>query len=193
MNEREFNEWAANGGLVQDEYTNLVDETGERVYATKTCKGCAATLRESDPDVCERCDLHSSDRPATVVGKLHAAMAAVNAKSIWLPNVKVTTAKANSANPNALYLKDAEGTYVGKITAGGEFKRAWEQNLSVEAKNELRAFVTNGAAYLAEVGKATNHCCFCGLELTDPESVQYGWGPICAKKHNLPHSNRHGF
>lgn len=174
MNEREFNEWAAGGGLVQDEYTNLPNDDAPLAQMVVGVDTTPA-------------------RPETVVGKLHAAMAAVNAKSIWLPNVKVTTAKANSTNPGALYLKDNDGVYVGKVTADGVFKRAWEQNLTNEAKNELRQFVIEGAAYLANVGKETGQCCFCGLELTDPESVQRGYGPVCAKKHGLPHGNRNGF
>lgn len=39
----------------------------------------------------------------------------------------------------------------------------------------------------AAFGQVTNFCGFCGLQLDDPVSVQYGYGPICASKNGLPY------
>jgi hypothetical protein len=128
----------------------------------------------------------------TVCTKVHEQMNILNMRGIWLPNVRVTRAKATSTNPGALYLKAAQGgDYLGKITADGELRTIIA--LPQIVRDELRFFAVKGADYLAQVGKETGQCCFCGLELTDPESVEVGYGPVCAKKHGLPHSNRHGF
>ena len=45
------------------------------------------------------------------------------------------------------------------------------------------------AAEAASLGHTTHHCCFCGLELTDDgdnKSIDVGYGPVCARKNNLP-------
>ena len=34
--------------------------------------------------------------------------------------------------------------------------------------------------------KINGVCCFCGRELTDPNSIKLGIGPICAANHNIP-------
>ena len=33
-------------------------------------------------------------------------------------------------------------------------------------------------------GKLPGRCCSCGLDLTDPQSIAAGIGPICARKFN---------
>jgi hypothetical protein len=35
-------------------------------------------------------------------------------------------------------------------------------------------------------GLQFNNCCYCGRELTHPNSVYYGWGPECAANYGLP-------
>lgn len=127
----------------------------------------------------------------TVCGLLGAKMDEIGLRGIWLPNVRVSRAKASSTNPGALYLKSQFGDYLGKVTAGGELRTIVQLDSSV--KDELRAFVLRGREYLNEVGKETGNCCYCGLELTDPDSVARGYGPVCAKNYGCEHPNRHGF
>ena len=43
-----------------------------------------------------------------------------------------------------------------------------------------------------EFGRNTAHCCFCGAGLSDPESVQAGYGPTCAQHWGLPHGRNSG-
>lgn len=127
----------------------------------------------------------------TVCTKLHEQMNSRNMRGLWLPSVRITTAKDTSRNPGALYVKDVHGDYFGMIRLDGSTK--FVQPLTDEMKFELRQFATRGGEYLAEVGKETGNCCFCGRDLTDPESVALGYGPVCAAKYQMPHSNRHGF
>jgi hypothetical protein len=35
---------------------------GRFYYTTKKCARCSAWLRESDPDLCEKCDMHEQER-----------------------------------------------------------------------------------------------------------------------------------
>ena len=82
--------------------------------------------------------------------------------------------------------------YYGMITPGG----LWEPTSSAVEDDILPlidALKTDAVAFLAEAGKATGQCCYCGLMLTDPESVDRGYGPVCARNHGLPHGNRNGF
>lgn len=101
------------------------------------------------------------------------------------PKVRVgsltfSPAKAASKNYGCLYVK-ADGEYAGKITPEGRFVCAYAT--SQETK-DLVARV--GADPLAEAiahGKATGTCSCCGRELTDPESIARGIGPVCAEKY----------
>lgn len=51
----------------------------------------------------------------------------------------------------------------------------------------LQKFGNEPAATAATYGKMTGHCMFCSLPLSDPDSVVWGYGPVCAKKWGLPH------
>ena len=99
---------------------------------------------------------------------------------IRVGNLTFSPAKAASKNYGCLYVK-ADGEYAGKITPEGRFLSAY--GIGQETK-DLVARV--GADPLAEAiahGKATGVCSCCGRELTDPESISRGIGPICAKKY----------
>ena len=39
----------------------------------------------------------------------------------------------------------------------------------------------------ADYGKRTGKCYLCHRKLTDPKSVRYGYGPICANNNGLPY------
>lgn len=68
---------------------------------------------------------------------------------------------------------------------------ALDPKLFLNALNkELKAFAKDPATFAAQYGKRTGKCCFCDIRLTDDRdgsSVEVGYGPICAKKWNLPH------
>ena len=53
-------------------------------------------------------------------------------------------------------------------------------------KDALLQLDTNPAQFAKIYGTQTGHCMFCSLQLTEKESVEKGYGPICAKKFNLP-------
>ncbi len=84
------------------------------------------------------------------------------------------------------------GIFVGTVKADGSY--AGRENAYTGAvRNILSGIALDGIQYLIDNGKELGECQFCGRRLEDAESVAYGYGPVCAKKHNLPHTNRHGF
>lgn len=95
-----------------------------------------------------------------------------------LDGIKITEAGANSKNVGALYVKEND-QYVGKIM-GGKFQATREASVAVLPR--LQAIAANPMEEAVLYGKQTGVCCCCGRELTDPQSVEAGIGPICASK-----------
>lgn len=101
---------------------------------------------------------------------------------LWFGDLKISEAPATGRNAGALYVKQ-NGEYAGKID-GSTFHPGWgiKQGPILEALLEIAA---NPADVLRVKGKQTGKCCCCGRELSDPESVANGIGPICASKWEL--------
>lgn len=68
----------------------------------------------------------------------------------------------------------------GSLTASARLTMEIEQALERIAADPLKAAV--------EFGRLTNRCAFCRRDLNTVESVELGYGPVCAKKHGLVHS-----
>lgn len=101
------------------------------------------------------------------------------------PKVRVgsltfSPAKAASKNYGCLYVK-ADGEYAGKITPEGRFVCAYAT--PQETKDLVARVGADPLAAAVAHGKATGQCSCCGRELTDPESIARGIGPICAEKY----------
>lgn len=86
-----------------------------------------------------------------------------------------------------------KGVYPGKIgwiTNTGMLNFKNNCNLTDEQKQTVRdllkAFATSPAETVAHYGKLANRCCFCAKELTDPKSVDAGYGKTCAGNYGLP-------
>lgn len=89
-------------------------------------------------------------------------------------------------NAGHVYVKSTDGEYLGKISPTGEFRTVRE--CTAAQKAAIMAHVASmqtpedvrAAAILS--GKETGVCCCCGRELTDPNSIEAGIGPVCASK-----------
>jgi len=61
------------------------------------------------------------------------------------------------------------------------------------ASDELIEFIVELSndpfGFAADEGKKKGICCFCKRELTNGESVQRGYGPVCADRYDLPHDH----
>lgn len=82
-------------------------------------------------------------------------------------------------NPNAIYVKGADGTYLGKVAGGRLFtvasvSPAVEQDIVAVASDPLNAAIAYGKRY----GK----CSVCARTLTDEDSINRGIGPVCAER-----------
>lgn len=99
---------------------------------------------------------------------------------ITIGGMTISPAKANSANPGALYVKQSGGerTYLGKITQG-RFFAARECTPADAAK--VQQFVADPAEAAKVYGQTTGTCCICNATLRS-EWKHRGIGPECAKK-----------
>jgi len=101
---------------------------------------------------------------------------------LWFGDLKISEAPSHGRNAGALYVKQG-GEYAGKII-GSTFHPAWGVP-AMTILNSLLEIASNPAEVLRVKGKETGKCCCCGRELTDPESVANGIGPICATNWGL--------
>ena len=100
-----------------------------------------------------------------------------------IADVQFSLAPATGRNAGCIYVKqgsDFDAPYLGKITPEDKFLR------SRECSDELAAIVAKVAADPKAAAEAHGHeygqCSCCGRELTNPESVARGIGPICAER-----------
>ena len=82
--------------------------------------------------------------------------------------------------------------FFGKISSTGSVK--WSKpanvdNMGYKIEGLIRNFAENPAGVAKLYGTQTGSCMFCGLTLTDPQSVAVGYGPVCAANYGLPHGN----
>lgn len=91
----------------------------------------------------------------------------------------LSPAKAHSANAGGIYVKTKGGTYLGKVM--GQKFMATRECTEVQ-KEALNAVAADPAGEAVRYGKETGECSCCGRELTDPNSIAAGIGPVCASK-----------
>jgi hypothetical protein len=98
-----------------------------------------------------------------------------------IANVQFSLAPATARNGGCIYVVRAEDdTYLGKITPEDKFLRSRD---CTDADAEVVARVASDPAAAAEAhGHEFGQCSCCGRELTNPESVARGIGPICADR-----------
>jgi len=74
---------------------------------------------------------------------------------------------------------------VGKIERGALtlFTARLEMRQGLDLINALRGIEVDPEAAAVLYGKASGNCSICGRDLTDPESIERGIGPICAAKY----------
>jgi len=130
--------------------------------------------------------LRSSERAASApvadVAKVLTALETAKGNGLKFPKLRLSgyvfsLASATSANAGAVYVKSGE-TYLGKI-ANGRFHASRDCG---DRASDVIKVAADPAASAVAYGKLTGACSCCGRELTDPESVARGIGPICADR-----------
>ena len=122
--------------------------------------------------------------PALTVPAIEASFTKAKAAGIKFPKLRLDTfvfspASATSNNAGAVYVKEGD-TYLGKVL-GGRFLKV--RDCTEEQAGRIVAAATNPEAAAIAYGKQFGKCSVCARELSDPESVARGIGPICAEKY----------
>lgn len=108
------------------------------------------------------------------------------AKANGLKRPKLTTgdvafslAPDTGKNPGFVYIK-LRGQYAAKVSPEGRLFMAYTAPAGL--KEGIEAIGADPLAAAIAHGKESGSCAICMRQLTDPESVERGIGPICAKK-----------
>jgi hypothetical protein len=96
---------------------------------------------------------------------------------ITIDGMTISPAKANSANPGALYVKAGQ-VYLGKV-ANGRFYAS--RDCDDAAQTKVLAFVADPAEAAKVYGQTTGTCCICNATLRSEWKLR-GIGPVCATK-----------
>lgn len=99
----------------------------------------------------------------------------------------INRAPDHGNNPGALYVKSAEGEYLGKVL-GTTFTPA---RGGAAATTGLLAIAADPLGAAVRYGNRTGTCACCGRKLTKGESIARGIGPICAARWGLEGMQMH--
>lgn len=96
-------------------------------------------------------------------------------------DVQFSLAPATGRNAGSIYVvRASDDVYLGKITEDNRFITSRECDAATEA--EVIRVATDPKAAAEAHGHEYGYCSCCGRELTNPESVARGIGPICADR-----------
>lgn len=87
----------------------------------------------------------------------------------------ISLAPANGANAGALYVKNEDKQYLGKVKDGRYIGKD-------EAKESLAIISEDPRSAAIRYGQRTGTCACCGRGLTNHASIELGIGPVCATK-----------
>ncbi len=149
-----------------------VGYTGRDLGECFTCKG--AGKRRTAAAVEAKAVTVTDDALRATFEKLRAS--GLKRIKLRMSGFEVKPAKAGSRNEGALYVTQGE-TYLGKV-AGGKFLRA--DSCTQATASKVAALMADPMAAMKATGQETGRCCVCGLELTDPASIELSMGPVCA-------------
>lgn len=115
---------------------------------------------------------------------------AVQAVPVNRPRVTRTGAKVTTEGfyqhdgqvYRVLTSKTTGNLWAKRLDQSGETD-AWSWSYAQGAMAYLSAEEVMTTEEAAAFGRATGTCAFCGLELTDPKSIERGIGPVCWGKH----------
>lgn len=88
----------------------------------------------------------------------------------------ISKAPTSGVNAGALYVKDVNKNYLGKVKDGKFFGRA------EGVAEQLREIAAAPLSVAISYGRETGSCACCGRTLTDPKSIELGIGPVCKDK-----------
>lgn len=93
------------------------------------------------------------------------------------PNRDITALWVTSQTETEMGQYGQQAKYLGKVTRIG-----MDSRLSDDVKEVILQASNDPLTAAIRYGKVSGECSCCGRELTDPESINRGIGPICATK-----------
>ena len=138
-------------------------------------------------------DLGSLDRILAFLGRAQKnglTYPTVRLRTTAGQDIKITVCGKQSRTQGAIRVTNdaAYGSpnrkYFGLIHPPGRLERGRDCTDDIVAT--LRAFAIDPVKTAKLFGNLTNNCCFCGKDLSNPPSVNAGYGPVCAAKYELP-------
>jgi len=121
--------------------------------------------------------------PSVDLTRVHAmfakAMASGHKRPVYrAAGLALSLAPLSGRNAGSIYVKDDEtGDYLGKVTEDLRFNPL--RTAPEWAAEALSRIARDPSAAAVEYGRETGRCSCCGRELTNPESIALGIGPIC--------------
>jgi hypothetical protein len=115
--------------------------------------------------------------------KMQEAFASAIESGLKRPKMRLSgfmlkLAPATGRNKGAIYVTSSD-EYLGKI-ADGAFTPS--RDCPADKQAEIVAMCADPLAAAVAYGRETGQCACCGRELTDPDSIALGVGPICRAK-----------
>jgi len=151
--------------------------------------------------LCKRVDAAQQPQLKLEPGELESIieLLSVKGKSAKWPKIALTTpdgkevrlavAGNRARHPGSVNVTDNapyhQATWYGRIHTDGRFEGHFNNPMPADIWQLLKAFAENPAAMAKHHGQVTGHCSFCNRKLKDDRSLQAGYGPHCAKAHNL--------
>ena len=156
---------------------NFVGYTGKVVGKCFACDGTGLSAKAAGkPDTSTEID----------VAKISAAFDRAHKAGLKRPKVRFQSIEFSRApdsgkNPGAIYVKSGD-EYLGKVLAG----RFYPVKACDEARRgEIVTIAADPGAAAKAHGLKVGWCSCCGRELTDPNSIALGIGPICAERYGF--------
>lgn len=123
--------------------------------------------------------------------KLHIEYPKVRLQSDGI-TIQLSVAGPHAKVPNSINIIDGKAfgssIFYGRIFADGTVKfTSAASSIIATINHELALFAEQPAQYAKLYSNVTGNCMFCRHELTDPQSVAVGYGPVCAGNYGLPH------
>lgn len=122
--------------------------------------------------------------PTLSVEPIEVAFGKATAAGIARPRLRLgefvfSPAPATGKNPGAIYVKGADGTYLGKVAGSRLFTVS---SVSPVLEAEIVSVAADPLNAAIAYGKRYGKCSVCARTLTDEDSINRGIGPVCAER-----------
>lgn len=122
--------------------------------------------------------------PVIAIDKIEQAFATAFSNGAKKPKLRIagftfSPAPKTSRNAGSIYVKQ-DGQYLGKVSSG---KFLCTRECGDERRDQVLTVAADPKTAAIAHGLKMGNCACCGRDLTDPESIAAGIGPVCAAKY----------